>query len=403
MTLSRRITACRFCDGSLSIPFCDLGATPLANSYVDPARAGTPDKVFPLNAMVCERCHLVQLDHIVDANEIFSDYAYFSSFSTSWMEHARHFATGAAARFGLGAGSFVVEIASNDGYLLHNFVAAGIPCLGVEPAANVAAAAERAGVPTRVAFFGAAEARAIVAGRGHADLVIANNVLAHVPDINDFVEGLAILAGPRGLVSIEAPHLLALVRQVQFDTIYHEHYAYWSLHAMRQVLEAHGLLVRDVRLLPTHGTSLRVLAGRPASWAQSDLAAVAEAEAGVATADFYAGFAPRVAAVLDGFRRHIKGKRIAAYGAAAKGNTFLNAAGVTARDILMVADRNPAKQGRLLPGSRIPIVPPEALAAARPEQVVILPWNLATEIANELKPLIDAPLVVAVPRLRRVG
>jgi hypothetical protein len=403
MTLSRQITACRFCNGSLSIPFCDLGATPLANSYVDPAQAGTPDTVFPLNAMVCERCHLVQLDHIVDAHEIFSEYAYFSSFSTSWMEYARHFATGAAARFGLGADSFVVEIASNDGYLLRNFVAAGIPCLGVEPAANVAAAAERAGVPTRVAFFGTAEARAIVAERGHADLVIANNVLAHVPDINDFVEGLAILAGPRGLVSIEAPHLLALVRQVQFDTIYHEHYAYWSLHAMRQVLEAHGLPVRDVALLPTHGTSLRVLAGRPATWAQSDLAAVAEAEAGVATADFYAGFAPRVAAVLDGFRRHIKGKRIAAYGAAAKGNTFLNAAGVTARDILMVADRNPAKQGRLLPGSRIPIVPPEALAAARPEQVVILPWNLATEIANELKPLIDAPLVVAVPRLRRVG
>lgn len=407
MTQSRQITTCRFCTGSLSIPFCDLGATPLANSYVDPAQADTPDPVFPLNAMVCESCHLVQLDHIVDAHAIFSDYAYFSSFSTGWMDHARRFASEATARFGLGAASFVVEIASNDGYLLRNFVAAGIPCLGVEPAANVAAAAERAGVPTRVAFFGAAEARAIVAERGHAGLVIANNVLAHVPDINDFVAGLAILAGPRGRVSIEAPHLLALIEQVQFDTIYHEHYAYWSLHAMRQVLEAHGLLLRDVARLPTHGGSLRVLAGAPGSWAHSDLAAVteAEAEAGVATAAFYAGFAPRVRAVLDGFLRYINGKRVAAYGAAAKGNTFLNAAGVTQRDILMVADRNPAKQGRLLPGSRIPIVSPEALLAARPEEVVILPWNLATEIASELKPLTDSgsKLLVAVPRLRRIA
>jgi hypothetical protein len=401
------MTACRFCNGSLSIPFCDLGTMPLANSYVDPARAGTPDPVFPLNAMVCESCHLVQLDHIADAHAIFSDYAYFSSFSTGWMEHARQFAAEATARFGLGANSFVVEIASNDGYLLRNFVVAGIPCLGVEPAANVAVVAEQAGVPTRVAFFGVAEARAIVAERGHADLVIANNVLAHVPDINDFVAGLAILAGPQGRVSIEAPHLLALVERVQFDTIYHEHYAYWSLHAMRQVLEAHGLLLRDVAVLPTHGTSLRVLAGAPGSWARSDLAAVtaAEAAAGVATAAFYAGFAPRVRAVLDEFRNYIKGKRIAAYGAAAKGNTFLNAAGVTHRDILMVADRNSAKQGRLLPGSRIPIVSPETLIAARPAEVVILPWNIAPEVVNELKALRDAgtKLLVAVPALRVVG
>lgn len=407
MTWARRVTACRFCGGSLSIPFCDLGAMPLANSYVDPARADTPDPVFPLNAMVCERCHLVQLDHIVDPRAIFADYAYFSSYSSGWLAHARRFAAMAAARFGLGAASFVVEVASNDGYLLRNFAAAGIPCLGVEPAANVAAVAAAGGVPTRVAFFGATEARAIVAERGHADLVIANNVLAHVPDINDFVEGLAILAGPRGVVSIEAPHLLALVEQVQFDTIYHEHYAYWSLHAMRQVLAAHGLVVREAERLATHGSSLRLLAGRRAGPEHQGLAAITAAEAacGVATAGFYAGFAPRVAAVLDRFRRHVAGQPIAAYGAAAKGNTFLNAAGLTARDITMVADRSPAKQGRLLPGSRVPIVTPEALIAARPAEVVILPWNLADEIARELKPLTAAGtrLVVAVPELRRVA
>ena len=247
-----------------------------------------------------------------------------------------------------------------------------------------------------------------MAERGHADLIVANNVLAHVPDVNDFVAGLAILAGPHGLVSIEAPHLLALIDQVQFDTIYHEHYAYWSLHAMRQVLEAHELSVRDVAVLPTHGTSLRVLASRGgmASWANSGLDAVraAEAAAGVAQPLLYQGFAPRVRAVLDGFRAHLRGQRIAAYGAAAKGNTFLNAARVTAADILMVADRNPAKQGRLLPGSRIPIVSPEALIAARPDEVLILPWNIAAEVANELNELQagGTKLLVAVPRLREV-
>lgn len=405
---------CRFCASPLSIPFCDLGATPLANSYVDPAHAATPDPVYPLNAVVCERCYLVQLDHIADAAEIFSDYAYFSSFSSGWMAQCRAFAHDVTNRFALGQQSFVVEIASNDGYLLRNFVAAGIPCLGVEPAANVAAVAERAGVPTRIAFFGLAEARAIVAERGHVDLTVANNVLAHVPDINDFVAGLAHLAGPRGLVSIEAPHLLALIRDVQFDTIYHEHYAYWSLHAMTQVLAAHGLTVRDVAVLPSHGTSLRVLASRDrdACWADSALARIRqeETEAGVATQALYAGFAPRVRAVLDGFRAHLRdlhrrGQRLAAYGAAAKGNTFLNAAGVAADDILMVADRNPAKQGRLLPGSRIPIVSPEALAQARADEILILPWNLACEIAAELAPLRAAGtrLVTAIPEVREIA
>jgi SAM-dependent methyltransferase len=406
---AERITNCRFCGGALDVPFCDLGATPLANSFVPPERAGEPDPVFPLNAMACGRCQLVQLDHTADATGIFSDYAYFSSFSSTWLRHAAAFCADATARFGIGAQSLVVEIASNDGYLLRNFVAAGIPCLGVEPAGNVAAAAEAAGVPTRVAFFGRDEAARIVAERGHADLVIANNVLAHVPDVNDFVAGLARLAGPHGVVSIEAPHLLALIEGLQFDTIYHEHFFYWSLHSMAEVLGAHGLAVMRVEALPTHGGSLRVTAARR-PWGDPgarDAVHAREIAARLDRAEGYAGFGARVGAVLDGLRAHLaamRGRRVAAYGAAAKGNTLLNAAGVTAAAIAMVADRNPAKQGRLLPGSRIPVVTPEALLAFRPEEVLILPWNIVPEIAGELRALRErgGRLIVAVPELRAV-
>jgi hypothetical protein len=409
MNANGRISACRFCGGALSIGFCDLGETPLANAYVLPERAGVPDPVFPLNAVVCERCYLVQLDHIADAEGIFSDYAYFSSFSSTWMAHAAAFAADAMGRYGLGPSSFVAEIASNDGYLLRNFVAAGVPCLGVEPAGNVAAVAVAAGVPTEVAFFGRECARRIVAARGHADLVIANNVLAHVPDLDDFVGGLAILAGERGTVSIEAPHVLALIEQVQFDTIYHEHYAYWSLHAMGQVLAAHGLVVGSVEMLGTHGGSLRVRASAAGGGDGMDLAAVRarEAAAGIDGAALYRGFDAKVRGVLAGFRawlaeRRAAGRVVAAYGAAAKGNTFLNAGGFTAADLAMVADRNPEKQGRLLPGSRVPVVSPEALVAARPDDVVILPWNIAEEVARELRGL-GPRLWVAVPGMREVS
>jgi hypothetical protein len=352
--------------------------------------------------MACATCHLVQLDHTADAAAIFADYAYFSSFSTSWLCHARAFCAEAESRFDLGPTSFVAEIASNDGYLLRNFVTAGIPCLGVEPAANVAAAAIAKGVPTRIAFFGRTEAAAIVAERGHADLVIANNVLAHVPDVNDFVAGLAILAGPTGAVSIEAPHLLRLIEGLQFDTIYHEHFFYWSLHAMTQVLAAHGLHVMRVDELPTHGGSLRVTAsaaphGHPGARAKVE---AAERLALLQSAAGYPGFQPRVAGVLDGLRHHLRARprRIAAYGAAAKGNTLLNAAGITKDDIAMVADRNPAKQGRLLPGSHIPVVAPEALAAYRPDEVLILPWNLASEITSALS-TISGRRTIAIPAL----
>jgi hypothetical protein len=413
---SRHIDACRFCGGGLCIPFCDLGKSPLANSYVEPARAADPDPRFPLNAVVCERCFLVQLDEIVNPTGIFVDYAYFSSYSSSWLAHAAAFADAATKRLGLDRNSLVVEIASNDGYLLKNFVAAGIPCLGVEPAVNVAVAAEAVGVCTLVAFFGEKLADEIVAERGHASLTVANNVLAHVPDINDFVAGLSRLAGPAGVVSIEAPHLMALVEHTQFDTIYHEHYAYWSLHAMSEVLNAHGLSVFDVEVLPTHGISLRVYCAARAPQGRAGVAGHAlaavrmqEAHARVTHPAFYMDFQKRVGGVIDGFHAYLQqarsaGRRLAAYGAAAKGNTFLNFARVTTADIEVVGDLSAAKQGRLLPGSRIPIVSPQELLRRRPDDVIVLPWNLADEIARDLASVKSwgGRLLVAVPTVREI-
>jgi hypothetical protein len=382
---------------------------PLANSYIRPEQTDQPDPVFPLHARVCERCFLVQLDHIVDAQAIFSDYAYFSSFSLGWLEHAKRFAEEMIQVLKLGEHDFVVEVASNDGYLLKNFVAADIGCLGIEPANNVAATARSAGVPTEIAFFGLTVARDIVAKRGHASLVIANNVLAHVPDVNDFVAGLAYLAGSSGLISIEVPHLLQLVQRTEFDTIYHEHYAYWSLHAMAAVFEAHGLKIVDVKELPTHGGSLRVFARCSGIRSSRNVATLTatEVQAGIADPRFYERFGPRVERVIAAFREylgkvHTTGRRIAAYGAAAKGNTFLNAGKVTAGDIMFVADRNPHKQGHLLPGSRIPIVAPEIVLDRKPDDLIILPWNMAEEIVREMAAIQrwSGRFVIAVPNLR---
>jgi hypothetical protein len=414
--MADRITTCRFCGGSLTIPFCDLGSTPLANSYISPQATRAQDPVFPLNAVVCERCFLVQLDYGADASNIFSDYAYFSSFSSTWLAHATAFTQAAIARHRLDTDSFVVEVASNDGYLLRNFVSSGIPCLGIEPAINVAATATALGVPTRIAFFGRSCAAEIVADHGHADLIVANNVLAHVPDLNDFVAGLAALAGRNGSVSIEVPHLLALIEHLQFDTIYHEHYAYWSLETMRKVLAAHGLLVYSVEILSTHGTSLRVLASaNPLSGQHHAAGALSRVEAqeavsGLGTASPYQNFEPKVRGIITATRDYMRqahqtGRRVAAYGAAAKGSTFLNACLVTDDDIAMVADRNPTKQGKLLPGSRIPIVRPETLIEYRPDDVLILPWNLAGEIAKELSVVREwgGRLLVAMPRLQAVA
>ena len=408
MSGAHRVAACRACGGRLGPVFCDLGTQPVANAYVRPERAGAADPAFPLRAVVCTACRLVQLDTVVDERGIFGDYAYLSSMSSTWLAHAAGFCAAMTARLGLGPDSFVVEVASNDGYLLRNFVAAGVPCLGIEPAANVAAIARAAGVPTEARFFGRAAARDLLAARGRpADLVIANNVLAHVPGLDDFIGGLALLAGPSGVVSIEAPHLVALVDGVQFDTIYHEHYAYWSLLAMEAALARQGLRAFDLERLPTHGGSLRVLAAATVRGASEALRAVRadEAARGLDGDGFYAGFMPRVQAVLDGLRAWLcearaAGRRVCAYGAAAKGNTLLNAAGATAADILAVADRSPEKQGRLLPGSRIPVLTPEAVLALRPDEILILPWNIEAEIAQQLRAAgYRGRLAVAVPRL----
>jgi C-methyltransferase C-terminal domain/Putative zinc binding domain/Methyltransferase domain len=385
---------------------------PLANSYIRLEQTDQPDPVFPLHARVCERCFLVQLDHIVDAQAIFSDYAYFSSFSSGWLEHAKRFAKEMIQVLKLGKDDFVVEVASNDGYLLKNFVAADIGCLGIEPANNVAATARAAGVPTEITFFGLAVARDIVAQRGHASLVIANNVLAHVPDVNDFVAGLAYLAGSSGLISIEVPHLLQLVQRTEFDTIYHEHYAYWSLHAMAAVFEAHGLNIVDVKELATHGGSLRVFARRSDTRPSCNVTALraGEAQVGIADPRFYERFGPQVERVIAAFREYLgqadtRGRRIAAYGAAAKGNTLLNASKVTARDIMFVADRNPHKQGHLLPGSRIPIVAPEVVLDRKPDDLIILPWNVADEIVREMAAIRQwgGRFVISVPKLHFFG
>ncbi len=408
MSGSHPVTACRACGGALGAVFCDLGSMAVANAYVPPDRAAMPEPRFPLRAVVCAACRLVQLDTVVDETSIFSDYAYFSSASESWLAHAARFCTAMRLRLGLGAGSFVVEVASNDGYLLRNFVTAGIPCLGVEPAGNVAAVARAAGVPTEARFFGRDTARDILARHGHATLTVANNVLAHVPDLDDFIGGLALLAGPEGVVSIEAPHLVALVDGVQFDTIYHEHYAYWSLLAMRRALARHGLGVFDVERLPTHGGSLRVFAAAGKRPASATLLAVAAEEAarGVDADAFYLGFEARVRQVVAGLRawlaaQRAAGRRVGAYGAAAKGNTLLNAAQLGAEDIVAVADRSTAKQGRLLPGSHVPVVTPAALLELGLDDILILPWNIGEEIAGQLRAAgFTGGLYTAVPEMR---
>src|SRR5215213_8405453 len=375
---SRPAGACRACGGALTFPFCDLGLQPVANSYVPLEARNKPDPVFPLRVMVCEECKLAQLDHIVDAGGIFNEYAYLSSVSSSWLAHAKAFCETMTHRLDLNRESFVVEIASNDGYLLRNFVAAGVPCLGIEPAANVAALAVQAGVPTQVRFFGREAADALLQERGRSpDLIVANNVLAHVPDLDDFVGGLAGLAGQRGIVSIEAPHLPRLVENVQFDTIYHEHYAYWSLLAAERLLARHGLAVFDVEPLSTHGGSLRLFAQHaahaPGPSAMLESVRNEERAAGLDTARFYEAFEPRVGGVISAFRTYLAeqkaaGRKVAGYGAAAKGNTFLNAVGATDRDLVFVADANPLKQDHLLPGSRIPVVAPDEILKSPPDE-----------------------------------
>lgn len=400
---------CLGCGAPLTRTLVDLGMQPLANSYV-PLGETAPEPRYPLHARVCDACLLVQVDRVVPPEHIFSDYAYFSSFSESWLAHARAYVAMAIARFGLGPKSQVVEIASNDGYLLQYMVAAGVPSLGVEPAANVAETARAKGVPTEVAFFGLETARRLVREGHAADLVIAKNVLAHVPDINDFTAGIAALLKPGGVHTVEFPHLLNLIEHTQFDTIYHEHFSYLSLLAVIAVFARQGLRVFDVEEIPTHGGSLRVFAclqdAPHARTAAVDRVLDKERAAGLDRPEGYAGFEAKVRAVRAGLLDFLAaekaaGRTVAAYGAAAKGNTFLNYCGVGPDQVAFVVDRNPVKQNTLLPGSRIPVLAPEAIEARRPMSVVILPWNLKAEITAQLAVVRSwgGRFVTAIPRL----
>ncbi|MGZ8361867.1 MAG: methyltransferase domain-containing protein [Allosphingosinicella sp.] len=403
---------CLGCGAPLTRTLVDLGLQPLANSYIPVGHADAPEPVYPLHARVCDTCLLVQVDKVTPAETIFNaNYAYFSSFSDSWLDHCRRYAEAMIARFGLGADSRVVEIASNDGYLLQYFVGSGISVLGIEPAANVAEAARAKGVATEIAFFGRATASRLADAGWSADLLAAKNVLAHVPDINDFVAGIPLLLKPKGVFTVEFPHLLNLLRGVQFDTIYHEHFTYLSLLAVKRIFERHGLIVFDVEKQPTHGGSLRVFAALRGAGLETSAGVERvldeEREAGLDRPAGYAGFAERVAAVRAGLLAFLAearagGRTVAGYGAAAKGNTLLNYCGVGADDIAFVVDRNPAKQDTLLPGSRIPVRDPSALAAAKPDFVLILPWNIRDEVIaqNEEVRSWGGRFVTAIPAIR---
>jgi SAM-dependent methyltransferase len=385
--------ACRSCGSPLRRTFVDLGPQPLSNALLASPADIAGERRHPLHVRVCDECLLVQADAVVPAEEIFSEYAYFSSYSYTWVEHARRFCHSAIDRFGLGSDSRVVEVASNDGYLLRHFADAGLHVLGIEPAANVAAVAQAAGIPTEVRFLGA-ETAAELRDRGvQADLLVANNVMAHVPDLDGFITALAMLLAPDGVLSIEVAHLQHLIEGVQFDTIYHEHYEYWSLWSAERALAPRGLRVFDVEMLPTHGGSLRLLAchtgaSRAEGPGLADVRA-RERAAGLDRLDAYAGFGNRVAQRVAGVRGFLdrarsEGRRVVGYGAAAKGNTLLNTLGATVDEIAYVVDRSPHKQERLLPGSHIPIRPPEAVEEDQPDFLLILAWNLVDEITMSM-------------------
>ncbi|MDQ7832274.1 MAG: class I SAM-dependent methyltransferase [Desulfovibrionaceae bacterium] len=406
---------CRHCGAVLDLPFLDLGSAPPSNAYLTRDALRAPETWFPLRLLACTRCWLVQTEDHAGREMLFTDdYAYFSSFSSSWLAHARAYVAAMRERFGLGPQSLAVEVAANDGYLLQYVRAAGIPCYGIEPTRSTATAARERGIEIVEEFFGADLARRLAREGRQADLMTANNVLAHVPDIGDFVSGFALLLGPDGVATFEFPHLLRMVAENQFDTAYHEHYSYLSLTAVTAIFSAHGLSVFDVHKLPTHGGSLRVFAQRTDTGRREVTPAVAamlaaERDAGMLTTAFYAGFQARAVAVknalldflLDAARQ---GLAVGGYGAAAKGNTLLNFAGVRPDLVPYVADKNPAKQGKCLPGSRIPIVDEAHLRAARPDVVLILPWNLEAEVTDQLSYIRQwgGRFVLAVPRLRVV-
>lgn len=407
---------CRHCAAELAFQLIDLGSAPPSNAYLTAISLRRPEKWFPLKVLVCETCWLVQAESYSRASELFNDeYAYFSSFSDAWLAHSERYVSEMVERFSLNSSSHVVEVASNDGYLLQYVKSRGIPCLGIEPTASTANAARLKGVETVERFFGVDLAKELVANGRSADLTAANNVLAHVPDINDFVRGFAELLKPSGVATFEFPHLYQLVTERQFDTIYHEHFSYLSFTTVREIFLTQGLSVFDVEEIGTHGGSLRVFAQRTDSGkhpVSEHVGQILELEsgAGMRTLSFYEGF-ERDAEIAKSKLLEIlvdaklSGKTVAAYGAAAKGNTFLNYAGVKSDLISFVVDRNPAKQGKWMPGSRIPIVGEERLRNERPEVIIILPWNIKSEVLDQLSYAKQwgARFVVAQPEVSFVG
>jgi SAM-dependent methyltransferase len=385
---------CRFCRAPLGKVFVDLGMSPLCESFVPAEKLNAMEPFYPLRVYVCDACLLVQLDEYVAPGEIFTEYAYFSSYSDSWVEHARLYCEAMRERFKLGRDSRVFEIASNDGYLLQHFVAHGIPVLGIEPAVNVAKVAIAKGIPSVSRFFGLECARQLAREHGQPDLLLGNNVLAHVPDINDFVSGMQALLKPDGVITMEFPHLLKLVELNQFDTIYHEHFSYLSLTTVRKIFEAHGLTLFDVEQIPTHGGSLRIYARHSADRTKPVGARVGEvleleARGGYDRIERYSSFEEQVRETKRALLQFLieakrQGKKIVGYGAPGKGNTLLNYCGIRSDFIDFTVDRNPYKHGKFTPGTHIPILPPERLAEARPDYVLILPWNLKTEITQSL-------------------
>lgn len=403
---------CRHCQHDVTVPLIDLGASPPSNSYLSETMLSAPETWYPLRVLVCSNCWLVQTQDFAQRDEFFSeDYAYFSSISQSWLAHSERYVGAMAERFGLGTTSLVVEVASNDGYLLQYVRQRGIGALGIEPTASTASAARDKGIEVVEEFFGVELARRLVSEGRPADLTAANNVLAHVPDINDFVAGFATLLKPDGVSTFEFPHLVRLIEDAQFDTIYHEHYSYLSLTAVERIFAANGLTVFDVEEISTHGGSLRVYAQRTDTGQRpvTDHVSVmldAEARLGVATVEYYGALQNRAETIARNFVEflvdaHKAGKRVVGYGAAAKGNTLMNFAGVKPHLLPWVVDRAPAKQGRFMPGSRIPIVSEERLQAERPDYVVILPWNISDEVMTQLAGIRSwgGQFVTAVPRL----
>jgi ubiquinone/menaquinone biosynthesis C-methylase UbiE len=403
---------CRFCNDELKTTFVNLGTFPLSNSFLDEVSLTKKEQFFPLHVFVCDNCFLVQLEEFENPEKIFNNYAYFSSYSETWVIHAKNYVQDMIKQFDLKNNNFVVEIASNDGYLLQHFHNRNIPCLGIEPAENVAEVAKQKGIQTLVKFFGINTAKELVSQGKKADLLLGNNVLAHVPNINDFVEGMKIILKPNGIITMEFPHLMQLIDKNQFDTIYHEHFSYFSLYTVKKIFEYHGLKIFDVEELSTHGGSLRIYCTHAKNFTHivnvtvNDLLE-RENEFGITQISTYTNFQKQIIKIKDDLCKFIisevkSGKKIVCYGAAAKGNTLLNYCNIGLDQIDYVVDRNPYKQGRYLPGTHIPIKSPEEIQKTKPDYLLILPWNLQEEVMNQMNYIRDwgAKFVIPIPEVK---